>query len=100
MKKFTRTIEDFECENCGHQVKGSGYTNHCSECLWSKHVDINPGDRQNTCEGMMEPAEAFFQNGHWFVIQKCHKCGEQKKIKLKENDNLKAVEEIISKKIH
>ena len=93
MKKFIKKIEDFRCENCGHQVKGNGYTNHCPKCLWSKHVDINPGDRQNECGGVMEPEEAFFQNGNWFVMHKCQKCGDQKKIKLKENDNLKAVEE-------
>ncbi len=100
MKKFIKTIEDFECENCGYQVKGNGYTNHCPECLWSKHVDINPGDRQNNCGGIMEPVDAFFHKDAWFVIQKCQKCGEEKKIKLKERDNLKVIEEIISKKTH
>ena len=54
-KKFQRTKEDFTCEKCGLVVKGSGYTNHCSRCLWSKHVDVNPGDRQTTCQGFMEP---------------------------------------------
>lgn len=38
-KNFTRVIEDFICENCGTEVKGNGYTNHCPKCLWSKHVD-------------------------------------------------------------
>ncbi|HCR42265.1 TPA: hypothetical protein DIV45_02815, partial [Patescibacteria group bacterium] len=38
-KNFIRTKEDFTCENCGHRVKGSGYTNHCPKCLYSQHVD-------------------------------------------------------------
>ena len=38
--------EDFICENCGKDVEKSSYTarDHCPYCLYSKHVDINPGD--------------------------------------------------------
>jgi hypothetical protein len=52
---FKKTKEDFVCEHCGKPVVGNGYTNHCPECLWSKHVDVNPGDRAATCLGLMEP---------------------------------------------
>src|SRR3989338_8156335 len=45
-RRFQRTKEDFTCERCGFFVRGSGYTNHCPQCLWSKHVDVNPGNRQ------------------------------------------------------
>lgn len=100
MKKFKRTIENFKCEHCGEEIKGDGYTNHCPFCLWSKHVDVNPGDRANECGGMMEPVKAFYEKDHWFATQKCEKCGEMKKIKLRDNDNLKVVEEIIAKDIH
>jgi hypothetical protein len=55
-KRFTRRKEDFVCENCGEHVKSGGYTNHCPNCLYSKHVDINPGDRMSECRGMMRPA--------------------------------------------
>jgi hypothetical protein len=51
-KNFQRVIEDFECEHCGHLEEGNGYTNHCTSCLWSKHVDINPGDRAAECQGL------------------------------------------------
>ena len=46
--KFTVIDEEFVCENCGKKVKKLGYScrNHCPYCLHSKHVDINPGDRQ------------------------------------------------------
>ena len=54
-RRFARTVEDFVCEKCGTQVEGDGYTNHCPHCLWSRHVDVNPGDRKATCKGMMEP---------------------------------------------
>ena len=55
--KFTEIDESFICENCGRQVKPLGYScrNHCPYCLHSKHVDINPGDRQEQCHGILEP---------------------------------------------
>ena len=49
-RRFTRTVGDFVCENCNTSVKGNGYTDHCPCCLYSKHVDINPGDRDCDCK--------------------------------------------------
>ncbi len=51
-RKFTKIDEEFICENCGKKVEPLGYTcrNHCNNCLYSKHVDINPGDREETCQ--------------------------------------------------
>ena len=45
---FTEIDEEFICENCGRKVEPLGYScrNHCPYCLYSKHVDINPGDRR------------------------------------------------------
>lgn len=97
-KKFQRRIEDFECENCGEFVKGDGYTNHCSKCLYSKHVDINPGDRANECGGLMKPIDAFLKNGDWILVQKCQKCGEEKRIKMREEDNQEEIEKILKDK--
>ena len=54
-KRFQKRVEDFVCEHCGTRVGGSGYTNHCPKCLWSKHVDVYPGDRANPCQGLMDP---------------------------------------------
>lgn len=70
--KFQRRIEDFACEHCGALVKGDGYTNHCPKCLWSKHVDVNPGDRAATCGGMMEPVSVEGSSGSQYRI--CHRC--------------------------
>ena len=98
MKKFQRTIEDFVCENCGEEVKGSGYTNHCPSCLWSKHMDINPGDRANPCGGLMEPIDAYFKSQQWYLIHQCQKCGEKSKIKVAKEDNFGIIESIIDDK--
>ena len=91
MRKFTRTIEDFVCGHCGARVKGNGYTNHCPNCLWSKHVDINPGDRQNTCGGMTEPVGVDIDHGEYIIIHKCQNCGAIKRCKTTSNDNTDAL---------
>ena len=87
MKKFIKNKEDFICENCGYKVVGNGYSNHCPNCFYSKHLDINPGDRLCDCQGMMKPINFFEKSGEMYVLHKCEKCGIEKKNKLAENDN-------------
>jgi ribosomal protein L37AE/L43A len=91
MKQFTRTIEDFVCEHCGTKVKGTGYTNHCPNCLWSKHVDVNPGDRAESCGGMMKPVAVEIDRGEYILLHKCEKCGQQKKNKTVPEDNFEVI---------
>jgi hypothetical protein len=95
-QKFIKRNEDFRCEKCGHEVKGSGYTNHCPKCLWSKHVDINPGDRQNECEGMMEPVGVKKEGEEYSLIHKCEKCGATKKNKVAPQDDFQKIIKISS----
>ncbi len=88
VKKFQKRKEDFVCEKCGTFVKGTGYTNHCPNCLWSKHVDIFPGDRLEDCGGMMEPVDVEVKKGNNFVIvHKCTKCGEISRVRADIKDN-------------
>ncbi|OHA58496.1 MAG: hypothetical protein A2571_01830 [Candidatus Vogelbacteria bacterium RIFOXYD1_FULL_44_32] len=89
-ENFKRLIEDFICGFCDKAVKGDGYTNHCPFCLWSKHVDINPGDRAAECRGLMEP-EQLEKNGDEFIItHKCVDCGYQKRNKTAPTDDISA----------
>lgn len=76
MKKFTRTIEDFNCAHCGAVVHGNGYTNHCPVCLYSMHVDNNPGDRAATCHGIMAPVAVTPQGDGFIITHKCERCGK------------------------
>jgi hypothetical protein len=76
--KFTKRIEDFICEHCGLEVKGNGYTNHCPSCLWSKHVDIQPGDRAARCGGMMEPVQLEGSSPAYRILHRCQLCGTEK----------------------
>ena len=57
MKKFKMIDENFVCSNCGYHVSKLNYTarDHCPNCLYSVHVDIFPGDRQNNCHGLLKP---------------------------------------------
>ena len=79
-KKFQKKIEDFTCENCGFEIKGTGYTNHCPECFYSKHVDINPGDRKSSCQGLLTPIALEGSTDKEIIVFRCDKCGELKKI--------------------
>lgn len=90
-KKFQRTKEDFTCEQCGTLVHGNGYTNHCPQCLWSKHVDVNPGDRRSTCGGLMKPATIEFKGGEYFILHQCVVCGFKKRNKTATNDLFDAI---------
>ncbi len=74
-RRFTRRVEDFRCANCGHDVQGDGYTNHCPACLWSRHVDRNPGDRQAGCGGMMEPVSVLAGGDGYVIVHLCVSCG-------------------------
>jgi rubrerythrin len=91
MKQFVKRIEDFNCAHCGAVVRGNGYTNHCPRCLWSKHVDNNPGDRQSDCGGMMEPISVEHVAGKFIITHKCQKCGKIIRQKASDNDDIDAI---------
>lgn len=100
MKKFARAIEDFVCEHCGTKVSGNGYTNHCPKCLYSKHVDVNPGDRSANCGGLMEPIDLELKDGKYVVIQRCQKCGFIRKNKVVDEDDFNAVLKLSKNKVN
>ena len=91
MKKFNEIDEEFVCENCGKKVLKLGYScrNHCPYCLYSKHVDINPGDRAEECHGLLKPIGIEISNKKGYVIvYKCEKCGQTRKNKAAKDDNI------------
>lgn len=85
--KFTRTIENFTCAHCAQEVIGNGYTNHCPQCLWSKHVDVNPGDRAEQCGGMMKPIGVTIESKGWKITHQCETCGCTRKVKSAKSDS-------------
>ena len=91
LSNFTVIDEEFVCESCGNKVPKLGYSgrNHCPVCLHSKHVDINRGDRAETCHGLLEPIGLEINNKKGYVIiSKCKKCGAIRRNKAAEDDNM------------
>ena len=91
---FKKNTENFVCQKCGFEVIGTGYTNHCPECLWSRHVDIFPGDRAEICGGMMEPIRVEKKGKEYTIIHKCQKCGLEKPNKAVKEDNFQMLVQI------
>ena len=88
---FVKNQEDFVCEQCGHRVTGNGYTNHCSRCLWSKHVDVEPGDRAAACGGMMEPIRIEGTTDDYRIIHRCLKCTCERRNRVSVSDSEEAL---------
>lgn len=84
---FTRIIENFKCGHCGLEVNGNGYTNHCPKCLWSKHVDIDPGDRLAECGGLMSPIGVEKTGEEYMITHKCIKCGFKRRNTFEKQDD-------------
>ena len=66
-----------------------GYTarDHCPFCLYSKHVDIMPGDRKNNCLGLLKPIGIEKFRDTYKILYRCEKCGElHKNIMAKDDD--------------
>ena len=88
---FQKHAEDFICEHCGQAVKGSGYTNHCPACLWSKHVDKFPGDRAEKCGGMMKPIKIEMEKGEFILSNQCVVCEYIKRNKTAREDDINVI---------
>lgn len=90
LKKFTMKNENFICQNCGEEVLKSEYTarDHCPYCLYSKHVDINPGDRMNECKGLLKPIGIEKFKDTYKIIYKCEKCNILHKNIIHNDDNM------------
>ncbi|MCI5678117.1 MAG: RNHCP domain-containing protein [Acholeplasma sp.] len=89
MKRFNMIDEKFKCMNCGMEVDTLNYTarDHCPRCLYSRHVDVMPGDRQNKCMGLMMPIGIEKYKNTYKIIYKCLSCGEVHKNIMAQDDD-------------
>ncbi|MCL2213129.1 MAG: RNHCP domain-containing protein [Oscillospiraceae bacterium] len=77
-KRFIKNDNGFECANCGVKVEPLGYSsrNHCPKCLFSVHLDVNPGDRNADCGGLMKPERVeLCPRDEYIIVHKCTHCG-------------------------
>jgi hypothetical protein len=75
-----KRAQSFRCHHCRLDVPtdapGTAHRNHCPGCLWSRHVDDEPGDRASDCLASMEPiAITVRRDGEWVLIHRCNGCG-------------------------
>jgi hypothetical protein len=82
----------FRCNHCRLDVPtdapGTRHRNHCPNCLWSRHVDDEPGDRASDCLASMEPiAITVRKDGEWVLIHRCNGCGILSSNRIAGDDN-------------
>jgi len=79
-RKSRRDTSGFPCAHCKRPVPGESFgtrhRNHCPHCLWSLHVDEEPGDRRCACRSPMAPVALEVRTGgEWAIIHRCTGCG-------------------------
>ena len=96
MKQFSKLDESFICEHCNKKVEKLNYTSrdHCPYCLYSKHVDIYPGDRANSCKGLLKPLSIEKYKDTFKIVFKCEKCGTLHKNIIANDDNFNKIVEL------
>ena len=52
------------------------------------HLDIEPGDRESDCGGLMEPVAVWVRkNGEWAIIHRCRLCSAFSSNRVAADDN-------------
>ena len=96
MKVFNERDEEFICDNCHKKVEPLKYSSrdHCPYCLYSKHVDINPGDRNNNCHGLLKPIGIEKFKDTYKILYQCNKCKQLHKNIMAKDDDMNRIIEI------
>lgn len=98
----------FKCSHCRlwvpvNEFIGTAHRDHCSFCLWSKHVDLEkPGDRKSECKAGMEPIGLTFRQegldkageprqGELMLIHQCAQCDKISINRIAADDNSEAI---------
>lgn len=100
--RFTKNDSGFTCVHCGREVPPLGYTsrNHCPYCLWSLHLDVNPGDRASDCGSPLEPVTAEPDPKRGYIItHRCTKCGKICRNKAAADDNVSLIIKLTARHI-
>ncbi len=92
--------EQFICEHCHKKVEKLEYSarDHCPYCLYSKHVDINPGDRANQCLGLLKPIDVEKFKNTYKILYECDTCHMQHKNIMAIDDDINEIINLMVKK--
>lgn len=96
-KNFTKNDSGFICAVCGANVPPLKYSSrdHCNKCLCSLHVDIMPGDRSNSCKGILQPVSVEYKSNKYTINYKCNKCGKLHNNKSAKDDSFEKILQIM-----
>ncbi len=100
MRVFKKNDDEFECRWCGKMIPKLKYSSrdHCTRCLTSIHIDINPGDRACNCLGTLFPIDVTINNKKGYIITyKCDKCGIIHNNKSAEDDHFSTLLKVMNK---
>jgi len=72
--------EAFQCVHCAAEISPHGRSarDHCPECLRSLHVDVIPGDRAETCRGILDPVAVERRGSRTMIHFRCRSCGTER----------------------
>lgn len=95
-RRSRRETAAFTCIFCRQQVPGESYgtkhRNHCPYCLFSRHVDDQPGDRAAGCRAPMRPVGVEVrEDGEWAIIHRCTGCGALRTNRIAGDDHERAL---------
>jgi hypothetical protein len=93
-KRFAKNDTGFVCANCGEEVPPlyTSSRDHCTKCLCSLHVDFNPGDRANPCQGLLIPINIERDSKKGYVIvYHCDTCHEYLRCKAAPDDDFETI---------
>ena len=100
MKQFEKNDNSFVCVWCKKRVRELKYSSrdHCTHCLASLHIDVNPGDRANECCGILFPIDVTISGKKGYIIQyKCSKCGKLHNNKSAQDDEFSTILKVMNK---
>lgn len=96
---FKKNDSGFVCQNCKSDVPPLKYSSrdHCTNCLCSLHVDVLPGDRANTCKGLLVPIDVQKSSKGFTIVYRCQKCGKIHKNIVARDDNFDTILSVMNK---
>jgi hypothetical protein len=96
MSHKSQSDRAFHCAHCRAIIQpiawGTRHRNHCPRCLWSRHLDDEPGDRRCPCAQAMEPiAIEVRRDGEWALVHRCCGCGVLRTNRIAGDDDERAL---------
>ena len=80
-----------------HDLRGDALDAPPAQPLWSKHVDVQPGDRAEACSGPMEPVAVEGSSPDYMIVHVCTRCKTRRRNKTVSEDSTVALLGIVQR---